>query len=114
MKKKHQHKPQRTTETCACGATRVNGGEWSMKDPVGQSLVAHYLANSTHQERSANALKASEKRWKGKTRERDEYMRQIAQRPRPSREVKDRCACGLYSKKLAEKRKHICRLPDNY
>lgn len=110
MKKQHTHAPHEVIERCQCGACRTNGGKWAMEspDPISLALVQRYLAKSTPEERHERSLKASRKRWAGKTKKRDAFMRQIAQRPRPSRVIQDRCPCGKYSKWLAEKRGHKC------
>lgn len=110
--KKHEHKhvPHSVVETCLCGASRTDRGDWAKEgpDPVGTALVERWLAMSTPEQRAENARKASQTRWAGKKRKRDEFMRQIAQLPRPSARIADRCACGQYSKRLAEKRGHKC------
>jgi hypothetical protein len=104
--KPHEHKARRTVEVCACGAQRQPDGEWI--DPAAQALVRRYLDNSTPEERSANARKANQKRWRGRKNDQREYMREIASRPRPNRVIPDRCPCGLYSRELAERRGHKC------
>ena len=107
MKRQHKHAPH--VETCRCGASRTDGGEWSEgPQPAGLALVERYLALSTPEERPEPSRKASRKRWAGKTRKRDAYMREIARRPRPNARIRERCPCGKYSKWLAEKRGHKC------
>jgi hypothetical protein len=110
--KQHHHLAVRTTEVCACGAVRIDGGSWDEHhpDPAGQALVAKYLAVSTPEERSAKATLAAQARWRGTSaKERSEYMRWMAQQPRPGRRIAERCPCGRYSVDLAQRRGHRCQ-----
>jgi hypothetical protein len=76
---------------------RIDQGDWDEHhpDPAGQALVAKYLAQSTPGERSQRASVAAKARWQATPKqERRRYMRWMAQQPRPSRRIADRCACG--------------------
>ena len=110
MKKPHTHKAQRSTEYCACGATRTNGGDWVVgKDPAAVALAAKAIAMSTPEERREKAAAGGTQRWKGvPAKERREFLSKIASQPRPSRRIEDRCECGRYSREYAEKRGHVC------
>jgi hypothetical protein len=108
--KKHVHKAARAMEFCACGAIRADGGEWTEgKDPRAAALGHKTAAMSTPEERSRKAAAGGEGRWTGATKkQRSQYMSWMASLPRPSRRIEDRCACGKYSKTLAERRGHKC------
>lgn len=108
--KKHTHKAARTTEFCACGATRTDTGEWiTGKDPHAVALGNKALAMSTPEQRQEKAAAGGDARWKGTTpKERSALMRQVAARPRPGRRIEDRCECGRFTREYAERRGHIC------
>ena len=112
MKKRtHQHEAARLIEVCACGAARYQDGEWDgQPDPLAQSLTARRYARLAPEERHEMAVQAAATRWAGKKKSAmREYMREIAQQPRPNRKPwPDRCPCGKYSKTLAAKRGHKC------
>lgn len=110
--KKHKHTPSKRVEFCECGAARDAGGRWgtaSAGQLAARALVSRYVQSTTPEERSEVARKSSESRWAGKTKQRDEFMRQIAKKPRPSAVIQDRCPCGKFSRFLAEKRGHKCQ-----
>ena len=75
------------SKVCSCGTVRYQDGEWDGEpDPLGQAMTARRLARLTPEERHEHAVQASATRWAGKKKaEKREYMRQLAQRPRPSR-----------------------------
>jgi hypothetical protein len=114
---KHVHQAARTVEICECGARRPSGGKWSKQRKPDFSELARwvsrkYLQKATREQLAERSIKASRTRWKDKTSERDAYMRAIAQQPRPSTRIPDRCPCGKYSKYTAQKRNHKCT-PDD-
>ena len=106
----HKHQSARTVDICRCGASRINGGEWiEGKDPNAVALGNKATAMSTPEERHEKAKSGGAERWKGKSRkERKEFMSWMASQPRPGRRIEDRCECGRFSRRLAEKRGHLC------
>jgi hypothetical protein len=60
--------------------------------------------------RKRYAAKLAKVHWKNvPAKERTKRMRKLAQLPRPSRYIQDRCPCGKYSSWLAAKRGHKCK-----
>jgi hypothetical protein len=108
--KKHEH--QAIYEVCGCGAIRAQGQEWSEggegKNPAAQAMAIQRAARLSPADRSASAALGAATRWKGKKKQRHEYMVAIASRPRPSRRDPDRCPCGRFTRKRAEQRGHKC------
>ena len=110
MKKTHTHRAARTTEVCACGATRTGNGQWEYgKNPNAVALAAKAVAMSTPEQRQEVAAAGGASRWKGTTKaQRSEAMREVASRPRPGSRIEDRCECGRFSREYAEKHGHLC------
>lgn len=110
LARKHTHKAARTTEFCACGATRTEHGEWqSGKDPHAVAMGVKAIAMSTPEQRQERSAAGGTERWKGITAaQRSELMRQMASRPRPSRRIEDRCECGRFTREYAGRKGHLC------
>ena len=106
----HTHKTVRIIEICACGATSEDYGEW-IERGQGNAAARELSMRRAPAVRKASAAIGGAARWKGSTaEERTAIMTAMATRPRgPRRKIEDRCACGKYSRALAERRKHKCK-----
>jgi len=79
-------------------------------EPEKKKKVRGIWTYLTPEGRKRHAGKLSRKHWaKVPAKARKKRMREIAQLPRPSRYIKDRCPCGRYSAWLAAKRGHKCK-----
>lgn len=108
----HAHKAARTIELCACGASRLDRGEWRPpKDLWAMVRSLKGIVALTPKKIREKAQKAAEGRWRMSTPvQRSEFAQYIGKFPRPSRQVpvEMKCPCGLMTLARAAKRKHVC------